>query len=76
LTSEKNTGARWEIAIDGTPRSYRDDKRLAIEGAEYLKSRNPQAEVAVARLRGQSSRRSSSSRRHRSRSDDRHCFGK
>jgi hypothetical protein len=43
---KKNTGARWEITIDGTPRSYRDDKRLAIKGAEYLKDRNSQSEVS------------------------------
>jgi len=42
-----NTGARWEIAIDGVARSYRDRKEMAIEGAHYLKSRNPHAEVTV-----------------------------
>jgi hypothetical protein len=42
---KKNTGARWEITVDGIPRSYRDDQRLAIEGAEYLKRANPGAEV-------------------------------
>jgi hypothetical protein len=44
---KKNTGARWEITVDGTARSFRDDKRLAIEGAEFLKSRNPNSEVTV-----------------------------
>jgi hypothetical protein len=44
---KKDTGARWEITIDGVPRSYRDRKEMAIEGAEYLKSRNPTAEVTV-----------------------------
>jgi hypothetical protein len=44
---KKDTGARWEITIDGVPRSYRDRKEMAIEGAEYLKSRNPTSEVTV-----------------------------
>jgi hypothetical protein len=44
---KKNTGARWEIAIDGVARSYRDRKEMAIEGAQLLKSRNPHAEVTV-----------------------------
>jgi hypothetical protein len=29
------------------PRSYRDRKEMAIEGAEYLKEKNPGAEVTV-----------------------------
>jgi hypothetical protein len=32
-----NTGARCEIAIDGTPRSYRDRNKLAIKAATFLK---------------------------------------
>ena len=31
------TGARYQIAVDGQPRSNRDDKAIAIEAAEYLK---------------------------------------
>jgi len=42
---KKNSGARWEITVDGVPRSYRDRKDMAIEGAQYLKSRNPHADV-------------------------------
>ena len=34
-----NTGVRYEIAIDGTPRTYRDLKELAIEAAARLKTR-------------------------------------
>jgi hypothetical protein len=49
---KQNTGARWEIAVDGVPRSYRDDRRLAIEGAEFLKRRNPNSEVAVRAYEG------------------------
>jgi hypothetical protein len=49
---KKNTGARWEIAVDGTPRSYRDRKEIAIASAEFLKSMNPGAEVAVRDYEG------------------------
>ena len=30
------TGARYQIAVDGQPRSNRDDRAIAIEAAEYL----------------------------------------
>src|SRR5215472_5566288 len=47
------TGARYQIAVDGQPRSNRDDKAIAIEAAEYLKYKHPHAEVTVhAWLRG------------------------
>jgi hypothetical protein len=36
--------ARWEIAVDGKPRSCRDVKEIAIESAHYLKTRNPNVE--------------------------------
>jgi hypothetical protein len=41
------TGARYQIAVDGQPRSNRDDSAIAIEAAEYLKYKHPHAEVAV-----------------------------
>jgi hypothetical protein len=41
------TGARYQIAVDGRPRSNRDDKSIAIEAAEYLKHNHPHAEVTV-----------------------------
>ena len=41
------TGARYQIAVDGQPRSNRDDKAIAIEAAEYLKYKHPHAEVTV-----------------------------
>ena len=44
------TGACYEIAIDGTPRSYRDRKELAIEAATFLKTKNPNAELTVRDL--------------------------
>src|SRR5712675_684864 len=43
----KQTGARWEITVDGKPRSYRDDRQIAIESAQYLKRKNPNVEVTV-----------------------------
>jgi hypothetical protein len=49
---KKDTGARWEITIDCVPRGYRDRKEMAIEGAEYLKSRNPTSEVTVRDYEG------------------------
>jgi hypothetical protein len=47
----KNTGARFEIAVDGRPRSYRSDAETAREGAIFLKTKNPNAEVTVRDLR-------------------------
>jgi hypothetical protein len=41
------TGARYQIAVDGQPRSNRDDRAIAIEAAEYLKHKHPHAEVTV-----------------------------
>jgi hypothetical protein len=41
------TGARFEIAIDSTPRTYRDLKELAIYAATQLKVKNPNADVTV-----------------------------
>jgi hypothetical protein len=41
------TGARYQIAVDGQPRSNRDSKAIAIEAAEYLKYKHPHAEVTV-----------------------------
>jgi hypothetical protein len=48
--SNDTPGAIFEILVDGKPRSYRDIKQVAIESAEYLKSRNPNSEVAVKDL--------------------------
>ena len=41
------TGARYQIVVDGQPRSNRDDRAIAIEAAEYLKYKHPHAEVTV-----------------------------
>jgi hypothetical protein len=43
-------GAQFEISVDSKPRSYRDIKAVAIASAEFLKSRNPNSNVAVKDL--------------------------
>ena len=45
-----NTGAQFEISVAGVPRSYRDVRGMALEGAEFLKATNPRDEVAVRDL--------------------------
>jgi hypothetical protein len=43
-------GAQFEISIDGTPRTYRDLKPLAVEAAEQLKRKHPHSVVVVKAL--------------------------
>ena len=43
-------GAQFEITVDGKTRSFRDTKIAAMAGAEFLKNRNPNSEVAVKDL--------------------------
>jgi hypothetical protein len=45
-----NAGARYEIAVDGTPRTHRDHKELATEAATLLKTKNVHSEVTVRDL--------------------------
>jgi hypothetical protein len=45
-----NTGARYEIAIDGTTRTYRDGEELVREAAAYLKRLNPNSEITLRDL--------------------------
>jgi hypothetical protein len=45
-----NGGAQFEISVDGKPRSFRDLREVAFEAAQYLKSQNPDSEVAVRDL--------------------------
>jgi predicted Rdx family selenoprotein len=47
---KNNTGARWEITVDGKPRIYDHKRELAIEAAQYLKLKNPNADVTVRDL--------------------------
>ena len=49
-TADSKHGTRYEIAVGGKPRLYRDVKAVAIESAQNLKSRNPNIEVAVRDL--------------------------
>jgi hypothetical protein len=46
----KAPGAQFEVSIDGTPRTYRDIKVLAIEAAEYLKRKHPNSTIVVRDL--------------------------
>jgi electron transfer flavoprotein alpha/beta subunit len=43
----QNIGARYEIIVDGKPRSYRDDRAIAIEAGMHLKEQRPTSEVIV-----------------------------
>jgi hypothetical protein len=43
-------GARYEITVDGKSRTMRDTKAVAIEAGEFLKSKNPNVEVAIVAL--------------------------
>jgi hypothetical protein len=47
---KKQTGARWDITVDGKPRTYDHDSQRAIEAGGYLKSKNPNVEVTVRDL--------------------------
>jgi len=49
--SKPNTGARFEIAIDGTTRTHRDSKELAIETAtRHWRPRHPATIKGAPRL--------------------------
>ena len=45
-----NTGARYEIAIDGTPRTSRDTIEGAWAAATTLKTKQPNAEITLRDL--------------------------
>ena len=45
------TGAQFEISIDGVPRTYRDQKDIALLAAQILKSRNPNSVVKLKDLK-------------------------
>jgi len=42
--------AQFELSVDGVPRSYRDRKDLALQAAQFLKSRNPNSVVKLKAL--------------------------
>jgi len=46
----KQSGAQFEIPLDGKPHSYRDTKVVATEAAGFLKNRHPHSEVTVKDL--------------------------
>ena len=43
-------GARYEIAIDGTPCTYRDWDNVARQAATLLKAEQPQSKITVRDL--------------------------
>ena len=43
-------GAQYELSVDGAPRSYRDRKDIALQSAQFLKTRNPNSVVKVKDL--------------------------
>jgi hypothetical protein len=43
----KDTGANFQIIVDGKTRSYRDVRDTALEAGMFLKERQPQSEVVV-----------------------------
>jgi hypothetical protein len=45
-----NTGAQYEISIDGVPRTYRDRQDIAVQTARLVKSRNPNSVVKIKDL--------------------------
>ena len=45
-------GARFEIFVDGKPRTTRDTNAVAMDAGEYLKSKNPNVVVEVRDLVG------------------------
>jgi hypothetical protein len=47
-----NVGARWEISVNGVPRTYRLNKDIAIISAEFLKEHHPLGVVTVRDLKG------------------------
>jgi hypothetical protein len=55
----KPRGAQFEVAIDGTLRTYCDDKATAIEAAEHLKRKYPHCAVTVENLQTREKPRSS-----------------
>ena len=45
------TGAQFEISIDGVPRTYRNQKDIALQSAQFLKTRNPNSVVKLKDLK-------------------------
>ena len=47
---KKPAGAKWQIIVDGVPRSYRHDRETVFGSAQHLKSKHPTIDVAVRDL--------------------------
>jgi hypothetical protein len=47
---KKYIGARFEITVDGKPRTCRDLGDMAIETAYYIKAKNPNVEITIRNL--------------------------
>ena len=45
-----NQGTKYEIFVDGVPRTYRDRQDIALQTARFLKSRNPHSVVKLKDL--------------------------
>ena len=45
-----NQGTKYEISVDGVPRTYRDRQDIALQTARFLKSRNPHSVVKLKDL--------------------------
>ena len=45
-----NSGAQYEISVDGLPRTYRDRQDIALQTARFLKSRNPNSVIKLKDL--------------------------
>jgi hypothetical protein len=44
---KKDAGAHFESSVNGVPRTYRDERAIAIEAALFHKDRAPADEVKV-----------------------------
>jgi hypothetical protein len=44
------TGVRYQILVDGVPRTNRDDRTVALAAAAYLRQKNPAAKVEVREI--------------------------
>jgi hypothetical protein len=49
-STPKPEGVRYEIAVDGTPTTYRDWENLARQTATMLKAARPDCEITVRDL--------------------------
>jgi hypothetical protein len=47
----KNSGADFQILVDGKSLSYRDAMETALEAGIFLKERHPQSEIMVRDLK-------------------------